>query len=426
MGGPQSEISSKGAKATSRWHLLALTSLVACALFLAGPQPASAASKYAAFIIDANSGKVLHSANADAKRYPASLTKMMTLYVVFEMIEAGRLGLNTELIVTKAAAKRPPSKLGVKAGHKITVRNAIAALVTKSANDVATTIADNLAGSETKFARYMTWKARQLGMKNTVFRNASGLPNWEQKTTARDMATLALALMDNFPQHYHHFKRKYFKYRGRSYRNHNSLLRNYSGTDGIKTGYTRASGFNLAASVRRKKKHLVGIVMGGASSGKRNAQMRRLLTRAFRKASTRKSRKKIYAPAPVLVAAKPRRKPAATSQNARTVKVTRASLRAPSPKPALRKTVSPSGDGGFHVQVGAFDSAAEANARLLRVAARHAGLVGKRTTRTLRFSKGSRTYYRARFAGFTKRDAAATCRALKQKKIDCVVMTATN
>lgn len=265
---------------------------------------AHAASKYAAMVVDAKSGKVLFARNADKARYPASLTKMMTLYMLFGELKKKRLQFSSELTVSAHAASRPPSKLGLKPNQKITVMNAIRALVTKSANDVAATVAENLAGTEVQFAEEMTRVAHKLGMKSTVFRNASGLPNATQRTTARDMITLSRRLYEDFPQYVYFFRTKYFAYKGKRFRNHNRLLFNYRGVEGIKTGYTRASGFNLATSYKRGKRHVYAVVMGGRTSKRRNAHMRSLLARHIRKATTKKPRLKKREPellTPVLV-----------------------------------------------------------------------------------------------------------------------------
>ncbi len=279
--------------------------LVLCSLMmlLGGNLGATAASvRYADIVIDANSGKILHEESADAARFPASLTKMMTLYIVFDMLDSGRVTLDTPLKVSGRAAAAQPSKLGLRPGDTISVRDAIRALVTKSANDVAIAVAENLAGSEDKFARYMTAKAKKIGMKSTTFRNASGLPHPAQKTTARDLLTLALHLNDDFPQYYGYFKTSYFKFRGARHRNHNGLLFTFEGTDGIKTGYTRASGFNLVTSVRKNGKHVIGVVLGGKTSRERNSRMRMLMRNALAVASKTKSRKPAVAKEPLVAA----------------------------------------------------------------------------------------------------------------------------
>ena len=251
------------------------------------PVPTSASSKYAAIVIDANTGKVLHADQADSRRYPASLTKMMTVYMLLEAMQQGRVGASTDIPISAYAASRPPTKLHFKGGQSIEVDTAIRAMVTKSANDVATAVAEHLGGTEARFAGMMTAKARQLGMGSTVFRNASGLPDPGQVTTARDMATLSLALRRHFPGQYGYFGRTSFAFRGKSVRGHNKVLETVRGADGIKTGYTRASGFNLATSVRRDGKSIVAVVMGGNSAGQRDALMAQLIETFLPKASRR-------------------------------------------------------------------------------------------------------------------------------------------
>jgi D-alanyl-D-alanine carboxypeptidase len=233
--------------------------------------------RYADIVVDANSGDVLHDVNADSTRHPASLTKIMTLYLLFERLEAGRLKLDSKLEVSENATEQAPTKLGVKAGQTIAVEDAIKALVTKSANDIAVVIAETLAGSEDEFAKMMTRKARALGMSRTVYKNASGLPDDDQITTARDQALLAMAIQDRYPTYYRYFSTSNFEWRGVSIRNHNRLLGRVEGVDGIKTGYTRASGFNLVTSVKRGKRRLVAVVLGGRSGSARDARMRELI-----------------------------------------------------------------------------------------------------------------------------------------------------
>lgn len=239
--------------------------------------PTSNPAKYAAIVVDAKSGKVLHSAYADEARYPASLTKMMTVYMMFDAIKAGKMSLQTPIPISAYAAARPASKLYMKAGSSITADKAIRALVVKSANDVATAVAEHLGGTEEQFARQMTARARSLGMSATVFKNASGLPDPNMRTTARDMAKLSLALRRNHRGYYGYFGLTQFEYNGKAITGHNKVLAGYAGADGLKTGYTRASGFNLATSAARNGRSVVAIVMGGDSGAKRNQHMIELL-----------------------------------------------------------------------------------------------------------------------------------------------------
>jgi D-alanyl-D-alanine carboxypeptidase len=233
--------------------------------------------KYAAIVVDANTGRVLFEKNSRDARYPASLTKMMTLYLLFEALDAGRVSLDTQIPVSAYAAKRPPSKIGFKPGQSIDVRSAILALAVRSANDVAAAVGEYLGGSEERFAAMMTAKARALGMQSTTFRNASGLPDEGQRTTAHDMAILGMALRRHFPHHYHYFSNREFTYAGKVIRGHNNLLGKVVGADGLKTGYIRASGFNLVTSVGRGGRRIVAVVMGGETAKSRDAHMEELI-----------------------------------------------------------------------------------------------------------------------------------------------------
>ena len=232
-------------------------------------------------LLDAETGQVLSEQNADVLTYPASLTKMMTLYLTFEALNQGRIRLDQQFYVSEWAASRAPSKLALTPGDSVPVRDLILGVVTKSANDAASVLAEGLAGSETNFAQYMTAKARQLGMQQTWYHNASGLPDPGQRTTARDVARLALALYHQFPREYRYFSTREFDFRGMVVHSHNHLLEWYQGLDGIKTGYVNASGFNLAASAVRDGHRLIGVIMGGRSARSRDAQMASLLDQGF-------------------------------------------------------------------------------------------------------------------------------------------------
>src|SRR3954471_10413024 len=244
---------------------------------------------FSSIIIDGNSGATLSANNPDASRHPASLTKIMTLYLLFERLDGGALKLDSEMQVSARASEQAPTKLGLRPGQTIRVEEAIKGLVTRSANDAAVVIAETIAGSEGDFAKLMTRKARALGMARTVYRNASGLPDDEQVTTARDQSTLGRAIQDRFPRYYRYFSMTAFNYHGQSIRNHNRLLGKVEGVDGIKTGYTHASGFNLVSSMRRGNRHLIGVVLGGRSGGSRDAIMRNLLAENLEKAASKRT-----------------------------------------------------------------------------------------------------------------------------------------
>ena len=251
----------------------------------ASPPPTS--DKYAAMVVDASNGRTLHAVNAEQPRYPASLTKMMTLYMLFEALDQNRIDKATPIPVSAYAAARPPTKLGFRPGDTVDVDTAIKALVVKSANDVAVAVGEYLGGSEERFAAMMTARARQIGMRGTTFRNASGLPDPDQRTTARDMALLGMALRSRFPHHYHYFSLTSFTFRGRTIRGHNDLIGRVQGVDGIKTGYVRASGFNIVTSVDDDGRRLVAVVMGGENARARNAEVEQLVLRYLPAAARR-------------------------------------------------------------------------------------------------------------------------------------------
>ena len=404
----------------------------------------------AAIVVDMNAGSILHAQAADTPRYPASLTKIMTLYVLFGYLKAGKLSFDTDLMVTQHAASQAPTKLGLKPGATIRTSDAIKALVTHSANDAAAVIAENIAGTEENFGRLMTQTARNMGMKNTTFRNASGLPNPDQVTTARDMAILAVRIIRDYPEYYGVFETRAFSFRGRSYRNHNKLLYGYKGTDGIKTGYTRASGFNLTASVKRDNKHLVAVVLGGKTGSQRDAAMRALLDKNLPKASSARpqpkslvasliaplapAKKPAYAlaeatpppapPPPLKSPARPLVKEASlpVESDAEPAEIIQASLT--TPDPAQRRGKRNRVDGAFQVQVGAYMSQTEAENRLGMVQQRAPDLLDGHLPFTASFTKEDREWFRARFAGFSEDEARETCVALKKRSLDCVVMRA--
>ena len=308
-----------------------LVAAVLAAIFALQPLLAQAeeAARRAVLVVDANTGRTLYQSGADELRFPASLTKLMTLFLLFELIEQGRLTLTSTIRFSANAAGAQPSRLEVEEGAEITVADAIKALIVKSANDVAIAVAEHIAGSEPQFAELMNRKAEELGMKHTEFRNASGLPDPEQVTTARDMVTLALRLHDRFPRYYPLFATPTFTWGGETYRNHNTLLFRYQGMEGLKTGYIRASGFNLMAAARRGKKHVFVAYFGGKTAALRNVAVRAQLDAAFAKASEHKTRQ----PAP-LVTAKAKGAPVGGQAKDASVAV------APPPQPAKRASAA--------------------------------------------------------------------------------------
>ena len=373
---------------------------------IAAAQPRAAHAGYASIVIDGDTGEVLRSRNADTRNYPASLTKIMTLYMTFQALDEGRLKMSTPLKVSKRAAGQPPSKLGLKRGETITVKQAILALVTKSANDVATVMAEAIGGTEWEFAQAMTRTARSLGMKNTTFRNASGLPNRRQLSTARDMGKLAIALIRNFPQHYHFFSAESFRFRGKRYGNHNNLLGTYRGVDGVKTGYIRASGFNLVASAERGGRRVIAVVFGGKTAKRRDRHMANLLDKGFVRIAARdKERGGVrVASVPMPPPDRPGREPVVVAS-------------VPKPKAAPRS------EGAWAIQVGAYVriGAAENALRRAETAVSHL-LVGSVAALTPVKSRKGQMLYRARFIGLQRLTAREACRTLKTSRIPCAVI----
>lgn len=396
----------------ARVSTLLLLSLTVFAVLLA-PLPASArrsAKKAwtpvaAEILMDAHSGKVLRAHNADRLTYPASLTKMMTLMLTFEALDRGTLRLNQRLVVSRHAASMPPSRLWLAPGSTITVEQAILALVTRSANDVAVVLGEALGGSETAFAKKMTARARRLGMRHTVFRNASGLPDRLQRTTARDMAILSRALIRGHAGYYAYFKRRSFDWQGDTVYGHNRLMARYPGMDGIKTGYIAASGFNLAASAVRDGRRLIAVVLGGHSADARDAQVADLLDAGFKRPTSPSK------PAPVQPDLVITKNSASTAERSTAV-----SVAVPSVKPATIKSAATEAAGGsWSIQVGAFASHAAA-VRSARDTAKRLGSLAAGASPAIVRSGG---LYKARLTGFPAATADAACSALKTAGRGC-------
>ncbi|ESX24320.1 D-alanyl-D-alanine carboxypeptidase [Mesorhizobium sp. LSJC264A00] len=451
--------------------------------FVVADAASSMAARSSAIVVDAKTGKVLYSSDANGRRYPASLTKMMTLYLTFEAMAKGRISRNTPVPFSAKAAAEPPTKLGVKAGGAVSVETAILSMVTKSANDSATALGELLGGSESNFARMMTAKARALGMDGTVFRNANGLPDPGQFTTAHDMAMLGIALREHYPQYYGYFSQRSFLYGRQRINGHNRLLGRIKGVDGIKTGYTRASGFNLVSSVSDGNRRLVAVVMGGTSGRSRDNQMAGLINAYMPRASTRgggalvakaggdnpvKGLAKVFLPKhdaptpdgkPIVeddavasnddptsadeqsaegqsadeqtVAAVEEPAPVVKTRKVKTVIVTAPKVETAQivaayaePTPVSPQAVDPvntaSVPAGWAVQVASSPKQSEAKAFLDKTAKLAPKVLGAASGFTVAFEKDGETYYRARFGGFRSKDAAwNACNALKKKKIAC-------
>ena len=453
--------------------VLALCILVISQVFSAE----EAQARYASIVIDAETGEVLRSRSADVRRYPASLTKMMTLYLLFEAIDDGKLSLDSKLKVSKRAAGQSPSKLGLRAGSTIRAEDAIKSLIVKSANDIAVVVAEALGGTEVEFARIMTRKAQELGMSRTTFRNASGLPNRKQRSTARDMSRLAQALMRDFPDRYHHFDDQRFRYKGRVHRTPNKLLARYRGMDGIKTGYIRASGFNLVASAERDGRRVIAVVFGGKTPNSRNVHMANLLDLGFtRIAENDAKRGRVryagiprppagsglaapatrFKPAAIMVAAaqpaelaegaaappaepiespsqapRPAPEPVEVASGplpppsksvAETLAVVESVIATePSLAPAEKVAAASAVGGAWGIQVGSYVSVTAAEIAMRRASARAPLLNDAATTLTPR-TDGRSTLYRARFLGLYKNDANRACERLRTAPMPCTVI----
>ncbi len=437
------------------------------AIGLLAPLPAAArhwpavesAPVFEWILLDAETGQVLSEHNADVPTPPASLTKMMTLYLTFEALNQGRVRLDQQFYVSEEAASRAPSKLGLTPGDSVSVRDLILGIVTKSANDAASVLAEGLGGTEANFVQYMNWQARQLGMQQTWYRNASGLPDPEQHTTARDVARLALALIHQFPREYRYFSTREFDFRGEIVRGHNHLLDWYQGADGIKTGFVNASGFNLAASAVRDGHRQIGVIMGGRSWRSRDEQMASLLDQGFAVLAAARPGQPQYAalatgapppaaaapphtpaPQPVMAAAPaaspmaavPAAAPSAPADAAGAHprpgflgNVARSTLRHLSP--VARAEAAPlaneASEGGadWAIQLGAFRAEAAAEQATRRVAGLGIGK-GKPSHILGPTKHASSRLYRARLLHFTAKGAQAACTELHRKGVACSVV----
>lgn len=407
-------------------HFLAAAALLGMVAVGSGLSAAEAlAAKAAAIVVDARTGQVLIDQDADAIVHPASLTKMMTLYLAFDALEDGRLSLDQQLPVSSFAESMSPTKLGLRAGQTLKVETAILGLVTKSANDAAVVLAEALGGTESRFAEMMTRKARELGMRRTVYRNASGLPNMEQVTTARDYAMLSRALMRDHAKYYPYFSRRNFVYGGRTLANHNHLMSRYEGMDGIKTGYTVASGFNLAASAVRDGRRLVGVVMGGKSAGSRDNKMAALLDQAFGRPSRGRD------DGPVMASLDTTRSDAVDGEGddddepvvkARPV---RAAVQMAAIPAAPARESKAARDAGSHwgVQVGAFSSRAAGNKAVSQAVKQAPFILRAAKASVVEAKTGKDTVYRARLTGLDEKDARKACAVLTKHGHHCVAVS---
>ncbi|WP_105384235.1 D-alanyl-D-alanine carboxypeptidase [Neorhizobium alkalisoli] len=396
-------------------HVLAFLFLVGASLSMSRT-PAEAG--YAHFIYDAQSGKVLASENADVINHPASLTKMMTLYMTFEALKDGRLGWDQQIVMTANAASKIPFKLGVKAGQTITVREAVLAMAVRSANDAAAAMADHLGGTEERFGVMMTQKARALGMSRTVFRNASGLPDDSQVTTARDMGMMALALIRDFPREYQLFSMRAFEFRGKRIRGHNNLMYRYPGMDGVKTGYIRASGFNIASAVNINGRRVIGVVLGGKTARRRDDQMVALLDKYVPGTGA--------ASGGLLALEQQKRDPAGAQPLALVAPRKEITLGAPPAKASIanlyatpQKPVGPL----WQIQIAAAGDRETASAMLEKALPLLTTDFGRIAPSVESYAEAGKEYFRARLVGFADQNTATrACSVLQAKAVNCFVV----
>ena len=420
-----------------------------------------AAPEFSALTVDARNGQILFADRADGLRHPASLTKMMTLYVLFQDMKAGRISRSTMLHVSSRAASMAPSKLDLQPGSEISVDDAIKGIVTKSANDVAATIAENLAGTESNFAARMTRVAHSIGMNHSTFNNASGLPNPSQYTTARDMATLGLHLMRDFPQYYPYFRITAFQFQGRTIKTHNSLLQHFEGTDGIKTGYIANSGYNLVTSTKRGDKRLVGVVLGARSASSRGHYMMAMLQSNFGKAKdgetiaalagssvgainpisetskstavNSKGLAQVAADAAASDEAPTNEDTATASTTDVGPKVLQATLAPGDSKPTKLPfavvsasdqphTLANAMSDSWNIQVGAFPDKSQADARIASLRGKVPTMLENKQGFTMQASKDGEVVYRARFAGFDAVTAKKVCSKISRLGTSCLAI----
>ncbi len=381
-----------------RAALVAASFLLAAVVTGAWP-PAASARVHSYIVEDAQTGAVLEAHNADVRTYPASLAKLMTLYITFHRLATGQMTLSERLPISYHAAVQPPTKLYLRPGDTLSVRSAILGITVQSANDAAVVLAEAIAGTETQFAALMNQTAERLGMTRTTFRNASGLPNPWQKTTARDMATLALAILHQYPQYYHYFDVNTFDFRGRIIHGFDYLLDEYPGADGMKTGYTYASGYNLVTSAVRDGRRLLGVVMGGSTAYSRDRLMMALLNQGFTLGQTR------------VLSAEAQEKPGTVHRAAPSVEVSDvADQENPAPRPLL----------DWLVQLGAYFHSPYQVWSVLQSAVRTAPANLKKARPVV--VKLSRGGYLARFANLTEAQAQVTCQVLRDRRYTCRIM----
>ncbi len=415
-------------------RLISIAAVSAVVIVLASTDTALA-GRYASIVIDAESGAILHAANPDTRSYPASLTKVMTLFLMFDELDSGRFRLDSMLPVSAHAAAQAPSKLALEPGDKISVRDAVLALVTKSANDVAVVIAEAIGGTEAGFGQMMTRKAHALGMRNTTYRNASGLPDGAQMSTVRDQATLARALIAHHPGYYKYFSTRQFVYEGQAINTHNRLMLRYPGADGIKTGYIHASGFNLISSAKRGEKRIIGVVFGGTTGASRDKHMGQLLDKGFAKLNRGETVQVAEAETEsddlpnideLVAAAQSAKAPVAKAKP-----VAKTAKAKPQPKKVAMRAAARDDDddddeavgdadpSSWSIQVGAFNEYRPAHKAATDAAKKLGGLISKGSIDIDKAGAAKKPVFRARISGFNEDQARAACKRLERAGKAC-------
>ena len=384
---------------------------------------ASANASVSSIMVNADDGKVMYEMNADERRYPASLTKLMTLYITFNALEKGKLKLSDRLKISNTAAGRSPSKLGVKAGQTIKVEDAIMAVIVKSANDCATVLAEHFSKSEAEFAVLMTQTAKKLGMKHTVFKNASGLPHSQQKTTARDMAILAMAVYHHFPQHYKRFSAKSFKYQGRVVTGHNHLLDTFSGADGMKTGYTAASGYNIITSAKRNNKRVIAVTMGHKYYNERDKKAALMMDKGL--IELKKSNKVDVAALTRAINGNGNTNRAYAQNNKVQPRIMNNKITAATQKTIRQPSYNVSG-GKYAVQVGSFSDYNRAKNYAAATKNNLAKKFAVYNTNVEKIRAGNKIMYRSKVVGLTKTAANQICQSMKRQNKSCFVVNDSN
>ena len=381
-------------------------------------------------MIDANTGEVLSAQSADTLRYPASLTKLMTLYITFDALERGLVKLDDELPVSRRAANRAPSRLGLRVGSKISVQTAIEALIVKSANDCATVLAEGLGYTEENFAQAMTQVAKELGMKHTTFKNASGLPNRQQKTTARDMAILGAAMYHHFPQYYKWFSLKKFTYNNKTYHTHNHVLRKFKGADGMKTGFTNAAGFNIITSAERDGQRVIAVTMGHNTLKERDKKIIKMMETGVTKLALNTKLKPENMHADLI---EEHKKPndIQVQLAGKDIAVTQEQSTEEDAHPEIEQGSADTDSSikeleikALHdIQIGAFSNYARARNYAKKIQKEKFKNCTNCDIKVEAAETGSAIIYRAKITGFEKNDADNACKRLQDSHISCIVLS---